>query len=73
MLLKRKADMIVYAETACDFLMVPKFMFYSLIDRYPLFKNQMLLVAHSRIVLQGIDPEKHAPFLTRAFQEAAYV
>ena len=71
MLLKKKADMIVYAETACDFIMIPKFMFYSLIDRYSLFKNQMLLVAHSRIGLQGIDPNTHAPFLKKAFEEAA--
>ncbi|XP_063686150.1 potassium/sodium hyperpolarization-activated cyclic nucleotide-gated channel 4-like isoform X2 [Bolinopsis microptera] len=70
MLLKKKADMVVYAETACDFLMIPKYMFYSLMERYPLFKNQMLLVCHSRIVLQGIDPEKHAPFLKNDFDSA---
>lgn len=71
MLLKKKADMMVYAEMPCDFLLIPKFIFYSLIDRFPLFKNQMLLVTNSRVRLQGIDPVEHAPFLESAFHEAA--
>lgn len=71
MLVKQKADMMVYAETPCDFLMIPKFIFFSLCDRYPLFKNQMLLVAHSRILLQGIDPVVYAPSLKKSFKEAA--
>ena len=71
MLLKKKANMMVYAEMPCDFLLIPKFIFYSLIDRFPLFKNQMLLVTNSRVRLQGIDPVEHAPFLASAFIEAA--
>ena len=65
--------MMVYAETPCDVLLVPKFIFYSLIDRYPLFKHQMLLVAHSRLVLQGIKPTELAPDMEKDFQNAMLV
>ena len=44
MLTHTKADMMVYAETPCDFVLCPQYIFYSLIERYPLFKNQVKLL-----------------------------
>eukprot|EP00116_Pleurobrachia_bachei_P019174 sb/3479436/ len=83
LLTKKKADMMnptnqsdrflppqVFAEVPCDCLLIPKYIFYAMLDRFPMFKSQMLLVCHSRLSLQGLNPMEYAPFLKNAFLEA---